>query len=216
NGPGRRTNDRAARTPVRGRGGLSRPQGQHEFPAAAGPAGEYGKRAPKRTALLQRHRSRPELFGPELPGCARRRPARLPRGALLRGRGSIDPDRPESLVREARCLMFRRIWAAPALLFFLAPATAHADERILHYLSDVQIQKDSSLEVTETIDVRAEHDQINHGIFRDFPTRYKGPHGSQMRVGFTFEGATLDGASVPASIESVANGVRIKIGEPDK
>jgi uncharacterized membrane protein YgcG len=101
------------------------------------------------------------------------------------------------------------------LLLLAIPATAHADERILHYLSDVQIQKDSSIEVTETIDVRAEHDRINHGIYRDFPTRYRGRHGTQFHVGFTLEGATLDGAPVEASVDPHGNGVRIKLGDPD-
>ena len=89
--------------------------------------------------------------------------------------------------------------ALPAFLLFIAPTAVRADERILHYLSDVQVQKDSSLEVTETIDVRAENDRINHGIYRDFPTRYRGPHGGQVRVGFTFEAATLDGVPVPGN-----------------
>jgi uncharacterized membrane protein YgcG len=106
--------------------------------------------------------------------------------------------------------------AVPALLLSLAASAAQADERILRYLSDVQVQKDSSLEVTETIDVRAEHDRINHGIFRDFPTRYRGPHRSRVHVGFTFQGATLDGLPVPATTEPFANGVRIKLGDPDK
>ena len=106
--------------------------------------------------------------------------------------------------------------ALPALLLFLAPAAARSEERILRYLSDVQIQRDSSLEVTETIDVRAEHDQINHGIYRDFPTRYPGPRGNQVRVGFTFKGATLDGMPVPAKAEPFGNGVRVKIGDPEK
>jgi uncharacterized membrane protein YgcG len=112
-------------------------------------------------------------------------------------------------------------WGRPllkglSLVFFLAgPTTAHADERILNYLSDVRIQKDSSIEVTETIDVRAEHDRINHGIYRDFPTRYRGRHGTQFHVGFTLEGATLDGAPVEASVDPHGNGVRIKLGDPD-
>ncbi|HEU4695391.1 MAG TPA: DUF2207 domain-containing protein, partial [Sphingomicrobium sp.] len=106
--------------------------------------------------------------------------------------------------------------ALAALLLLGASTGASADERILRYVSDVQIQKDSSLEVTETIDVRAENDRIRHGIYRDFPTRYSGPHGGRIRVGFTFEGATLDGSPVPASIESIANGLRIKIGDADK
>ena len=111
----------------------------------------------------------------------------------------------------------RALWrVVPTLLLFAAAGPASADERILRYLSDVQIQKDSSLQVTETIDVRAENDRINHGIYRDFPTRYRGPNGSQFRIGFTFEGAQLDGRPVPATTESVSNGVRIKIGDPDK
>ena len=110
----------------------------------------------------------------------------------------------------------RKLWrAVPALLFFVAATTAHADERILRYASDVQVLKDSSLEVAETIDVRVEHDRINHGIYRDFPTRYRGAHGNFMRVGFAFEGATLDGSPVPASAQPFANGVRIKIGDPN-
>jgi uncharacterized membrane protein YgcG len=109
----------------------------------------------------------------------------------------------------------RTAWRTfPALLLALAPP-AHAEERILRYLSDVQIQKDSSLEVTETIDVRAENEQINHGIYRDFPTRYRGRNGAQFHVGFTFEGATLDGNAVHSSIEPAGNGVRIKLGDPD-
>lgn len=110
----------------------------------------------------------------------------------------------------------RNAWRAfLALSLALVPAAARADERILHFQSNVAIQPDSSLEVTETIDVRAERDAINHGIFRDFPTRYRSPHGSQFRVGFTFEGATLDGQPVKASTAPFSNGVRIRIGDPD-
>lgn len=108
----------------------------------------------------------------------------------------------------------RRLLAA--LCLALVPSVAQADERILRYISDVQIQRDSSLEVTETIDVRAERNAINHGIFRDFPTRYRGPHGTQVHVGFEFRGATLDGQPVPATTGTVSNGVRIKVGDPDK
>lgn len=106
--------------------------------------------------------------------------------------------------------------ALPTLLLFLAPSVAHADERIRRYLSDVQIEKDGSLEVAETIDVRAEHDRISHGIFRDFPTSYRGRTGTRVHVGFKFEGATLDGASVPAATEPLGNGIRIKVGDPDR
>ena len=109
------------------------------------------------------------------------------------------------------------IWRAlPALLLLLAATAAHAEERISRFSSDVQIQKDASLEVTETIDVRAERNRLNRGIYRDFPTRYRGKNGAQVRVGFAFRGATLDGMPVQASTETISNGVRIRIGDPDK
>jgi hypothetical protein len=109
-----------------------------------------------------------------------------------------------------------KLWRALPALLLLAPAAAHADERINHFWSDVQIRKDSSLDVTETIDVQAEHSQINHGIYRDFPTRYRSGPAATCGFGFAFGGATLDGSNVPAKIESISNGVRIKIGDPDK
>jgi uncharacterized membrane protein YgcG len=111
----------------------------------------------------------------------------------------------------------KSIRAALAALVLVLHSPASAEERISHFWSDVRIQKDSSVEVTETIDVNAEHDRINHGIYRDFPTRYRGQHGGQViTVGFDFEGATLDGAPVPAKTEHILNGIRIRIGDPDK
>ena len=109
----------------------------------------------------------------------------------------------------------RLLWGAVAALALLAPTAAHSDERILRYVSDVQVQKDSAIEVTETIDVRAEHVHILHGIYRDFPTRYRGPHGTQFHVGFTLHAATLDGSPVPASVAPQGNGLRIKLGDPN-
>ena len=110
----------------------------------------------------------------------------------------------------------RLIRAVLAALALALPSAASAEERISHFWSDVAIHKDASIEVTETIDVVAEHNRINHGIYRDFPTRYRGRHGDQVRVGFAFEGATLDGLPVKASTEPVSNGVRVKVGDPDK
>ena len=109
-------------------------------------------------------------------------------------------------MRAARALL--------ALLLF-AGAPAAAEEKITSYVSDVAIQPDSSLEVTETIDVHSEGDRIRHGIYRDFPTLYTGRNGSRTRVGFTFEGAERDGHSEPAEVEALSNGVRMKIGDAD-
>lgn len=108
-----------------------------------------------------------------------------------------------------------RAFAAALALLVFAAAPAAAEERILRFVSDVAIQPDSSLEVTETIDVHSEGKRIKHGIFRDFPTLYKGRHGSRVRVGFDFEGAELDGHSESAKVEPLSNGVRIRVGSAD-
>ena len=112
-------------------------------------------------------------------------------------------------------MRLRSAFAAVALFLFAA-APAAAEERITRFSSDVQIRSDASLDVTETIDIIAEHNQINRGIFRDFPTRYRGRNGSQVLVGFDFVSVTRDGQPEPAKLESISGGVRIKIGDPDK
>ncbi|HUE78554.1 MAG TPA: DUF2207 domain-containing protein [Sphingomicrobium sp.] len=105
---------------------------------------------------------------------------------------------------------------AAFLALILFPSAAEADERITRFISDVAVQPDAALEVTETIDVQSEGDRIRRGIYRDFPTRYRGRTGSQVRVGFTLRGVTRDGYPEPAAIEPVSNGVRIRIGDADK
>src|SRR6187397_2685784 len=109
----------------------------------------------------------------------------------------------------------RRLLAAFAFLAALA-APAAAEERILSFDSKVAVQPDSSLDVTETIRVNAENVQINRGIYRDFPTRYKGRHGERIRVGFELLETTRDGQPEPNKVEGRGNGVRIYLGNADK
>jgi len=110
---------------------------------------------------------------------------------------------------------FRR-WTLAFVLLLAAAAPASAVERIVEFISDVQVQRNGDLVVVETIRVEAEGNVIRRGIFRDFPTRYQGPYGRQIHIEFTFEGATLDGMPVPASTSLITRGVRIKLGDPDK
>ena len=63
------------------------------------------------------------------------------------------------------------------LLLFLA-WSATADERILHFHSDILVKSSGWIEVRETIVVRAEGAQIRRGIYRDYPTRYSQNSGS--------------------------------------
>ena len=111
--------------------------------------------------------------------------------------------------------LLRSIIAA-ALALAAASSPASAEERITRFISDDDIRPDSSLDVTETIDVIVENNRINHGIFRDFPTRYRGRNGGQVRVGFDLTSVTMDGSPEPASVEPISRGVRVRIGDPDR
>jgi len=101
-------------------------------------------------------------------------------------------------------------------LALLATSVAGADERILSFDSQIQVQADSSLEVIETIAVRAEGQQIRRGIFREFPTTYTKPNGTRTTVGFELLSIRRDGASEDYHMERRSNGVAIYVGHKDR
>lgn len=106
---------------------------------------------------------------------------------------------------------------APALALLLAAATLPlaAQERIESYDSEIALNADGSLDVTEHIRVRAEGGQIRRGIYRDFPTRYKDRHGNRVVVDFEVVEVLRDGRSEPWFTESRSNGVRVNTGNDD-
>ena len=57
-------------------------------------------------------------------------------------------------------------------------------ERILDYHSLIVVADDGWLKVTETIVVEAHGSSIRHGIYRDFPTSYRGPYWTRVEVPF--------------------------------
>jgi uncharacterized membrane protein YgcG len=101
-----------------------------------------------------------------------------------------------------------------AMLFSL-PARAQAPEVIQLFRSELSVAPDASVSVHETIRVRAAGSAIRHGIFRDFPTRYRDRFGNQVRVGFNVSQVLRDGRPEPYQLESIENGVRIRIGRAD-
>ena len=91
-----------------------------------------------------------------------------------------------------------------------------ADERILDYRSDIRVQPDGALHVTETLRVRAEGKAIRRGIYRDFPTRYRDRYGNRVVVDFTPVSVRRDGGSEPWHTERRSNGVRIYAGSSNR
>ncbi len=98
-------------------------------------------------------------------------------------------------------------------LCVLTLAGAGASERITRFVSDVDVQRNGDLLVTETIQVRAEGAAIRHGILRDFPTTYRAKDGTRVSVGFDVLEVRRDGAPEPYATERLGNGVRIRIGD---
>lgn len=109
----------------------------------------------------------------------------------------------------------RRLFAALALLVAFLAVPASAEERILGFDSQVTVNRDGSLDITETIRANAENVKINRGIFRDFPTKYDGRRGERINVGFELVSVERDGQSERSNVESLSNGVRVRVGNPD-
>jgi len=104
-----------------------------------------------------------------------------------------------------------RLLVAVAAIFCLN--LSFAQERIISYHSDIDINLDGSMIVTETLVVRAEGVDIRRGIFRDFPTDYRDRLGNHYIVAFDVLGIVRDGTSEPWRSERRSNGVRIYIGD---
>jgi len=98
----------------------------------------------------------------------------------------------------------------------MAAGSATAAERILEFRSDIEIQADASLQVTESITVSAEGRQIRRGIYRDIPTLYTDRHGNRIRVDLNVLKVSRDGVPEPYQVEDISNGVRIRIGDANQ
>jgi hypothetical protein len=94
-------------------------------------------------------------------------------------------------------------------------AAAGPTERVLSFDSHIRINADASMLVTETIRVLSTGEQIRRGIFRDFPTSYRGRAGKHYTVGFTVEAIQRDGRPEDWHSERLANGIRVYMGRKD-
>ncbi|MCL4692320.1 MAG: DUF2207 domain-containing protein [Candidatus Hydrogenedentes bacterium] len=103
-----------------------------------------------------------------------------------------------------------------AVLLLVVGAYAQDDERIVRFHSDITILEDASLTVVETITVRCARDQIRRGIYRDFPTRYRGKWYIPVRVKFEIVSLKRNGNPEPYHTEDLSNGVRTYFGSENE
>lgn len=100
------------------------------------------------------------------------------------------------------------------LALALAALPALAQERVVEFHSDIRISAEGELYVNERIEVQAEGREIRRGILRDFPTDYRDRLGARVRVPFQVLAVSRNGNAEPWSVARLANGVRIRIGNP--
>jgi uncharacterized membrane protein YgcG len=102
------------------------------------------------------------------------------------------------------------------LLSLLLPLAGLADERILSFHSEIRVFTEGSIEVTETIAVRAEGERIRRGIYRDFPTDYEDKLGNHYEV--AFEPLVVMRNSRPEDFHSqrIRDGVRTYFGNANR
>jgi uncharacterized membrane protein YgcG len=98
------------------------------------------------------------------------------------------------------------------LIWLVFTALATGNERILSFDSRIEVRRDGVIEVTETLRVQAEGNQIQRGIFRDFPELYQGRWGLKERRSFEVLEVLRDGQAEPHVIEKHKAGARVRIG----
>ncbi|KGF67049.1 hypothetical protein LL06_24600, partial [Hoeflea sp. BAL378] len=104
---------------------------------------------------------------------------------------------------------------AALTLSLLLGAGAEAREEIRNFRADITVNDDASLEVTETITVNAEGNDIRRGIFRDIPLRALDEWGLWATNGFDLVEVLRNGAPTAYRTEWQGRFFRIYIGDAE-
>ncbi len=118
--------------------------------------------------------------------------------ALAAGLMPGPPKHCQSLLRLALFLLFA---------FALATSASARQLKIEKFSAEIFVQPDSTLDVTETIEVN--FIGVWHGLYRTIPVEYVTPQGFNYSLFVKFEGAT-DAAGQPLKVESSREGHYLK------
>lgn len=102
----------------------------------------------------------------------------------------------------------------PFLLILLS-FNLYATEEILKYHSDILVNKDRSITVTETIVVNVEGNQIKRGIFRDMVATAEDENGKRIKYDLEVLEVLKDGSPENYEVSGSSLGKQIKIGNAD-
>src|SRR5215831_1208600 len=103
------------------------------------------------------------------------------------------------------------LMACVLALLLAAPAAAQT-EGIRSFDSCITVNTDGSMQVVETIVVESAGVDLVHGIYRDFPTRYRDRLGNRYSVLFDIVRLRRDGNAEPYHTENLSDGIRIYFG----
>ncbi|HYD90151.1 MAG TPA: DUF2207 domain-containing protein, partial [Flavobacterium sp.] len=81
-------------------------------------------------------------------------------------------------------LKFLKLGILVSLFVLPLSSNAQSEERILVFDSQIEVQKDSTIIVTEIIKVQSLNEQIRHGIYRDLPVAYADEAGRRYLVSY--------------------------------
>ncbi|MEN6474803.1 MAG: DUF2207 domain-containing protein [Syntrophaceae bacterium] len=96
------------------------------------------------------------------------------------------------------------------------PTLAGQDtEHIRLFNSHIVVRPDGGLDVTETISVISQGLAIKHGIYRDFPTRYRDRYGNSVQVAYRILGVMRDAQPEGWHTQDLKSGVRVYFGRAD-
>lgn len=84
------------------------------------------------------------------------------------------------------------------------------------YSSYINVLSDGGLLFQEDITITTDGKTIQHGIYRDFPTRYKTNSGQDSVVSLIVKNAELNHVPVAYHTENLSNGVRIYLGSKNR
>src|SRR5690606_25324740 len=101
------------------------------------------------------------------------------------------------------------------LLSILLSSNVYAAEEILNYHSEIYVNEDRSITVTETIVVNAEGRQIQRGIFRDIITTSENEKGRRIKYQLKVLEVLKDGVPENYEVSNIRFGERIRIGNAD-
>ncbi len=98
-----------------------------------------------------------------------------------------------------------------ALIAVVLAGPAFAAEQINRFDVLVELETSGDVTITETLNVTAEGNQIQRGIFRDLPRYFEG-QGERYEFGYRILSVTRDGGEEEYETETEGNAYRIRIG----